>query len=366
MKTFGSGQAYERPRIRRTLQEIEVPTGDIYLIHSGSRQDLRIQDPDQRERDLLHALDGSETLAGLEVKFGPARVKEVVAALGQWGALEDAADDALIPPAVRTRFDRQLRYFSDVSSELPPSQCQQRLESATVAVLGVGGLGGWSALSLACCGIGRMIIADGDRVELTNLNRQVLYGEGDIGRLKVEVAAERLAALNSKMDLKILPGRLEGEKAIGGVIAGSDVVIDAIDWPAHYVEHWVNSACFSAGVPYISMSHAPPTARVGPFYVPGRTGCYACQDTAYRREYPLFDLMVDQMSANPSPAAVVGPACAHIGGHVALDLLHYLTDIAPPSTLGTAYVYDLRTMECTRKPIKQEPDCPVCGPPGSP
>ena len=83
--------------------------------------------------------------------------------------------------------------------------------------------------------------------------------------------------------------RLESEVEIADFIAGADIVIDAADWPAHDIERWCNSACFEAGIPYITMSHFPPIARVGPLYVPGRTGCFACQETAYRREYPLFD-----------------------------------------------------------------------------
>lgn len=361
MGTIVSPKVPARPRLRRTLQRIDAPGGDVYLLDPGGREDLEIKAPDESERRLLDALDGTRTRTALEAEFGGARVEEVIAALGRWGAVEDAADDDRLEPEILARFDRQLRYFGDVSSGPVPSECQESLEGATVAVLGVGGLGAWSALSLAGCGIGRMVLVDCDRVELTNLNRQVLYGEADIGRLKVEVAAERLRSLNSKLDLEVVPKRLEGEEEIGAVISDSSVVIDAIDWPAHHVEHWVNSACFAAGIPFISMSHSPPIARVGPFYLPGRTGCYACQEIAYRRKYPLFDLMVDQLNATPSPAAVVGPACAQIGGHVALDLMHFLTGVAPPSTLGSAFVYDLRTMECERKLVEKEPDCKVCG-----
>ncbi|HEX6204983.1 MAG TPA: ThiF family adenylyltransferase [Solirubrobacterales bacterium] len=340
---------------------MDGPDGDIYLLDSGSTKDLKLEKVDETDRRLLRALDGTTALPDLEENFGPERVRGVIAALDTWGALEDAADDDRIAPDALERFDRQLRYFSDVSPERSPSQCQGQLEQATVAVLGVGGLGGWSALSLACCGIGKMILVDCDKVERSNLNRQVMYGEADIGRLKVEVAAEKLSALDSSIEIEVLSTRLESAGEIRTVVSDAQVVIDAVDWPAHYIEHWVNEACFDLGIPYISMSHSPPNARVGPFYLPGSTGCYACQEIAYKRQYPLYDLMVEQIAASPSPGAVVGPACAHIGGHVSLDLMHYLTGIAPPSTLGIAYIYDLRTMSYRQEPIHQEPDCPVCG-----
>jgi bacteriocin biosynthesis cyclodehydratase domain-containing protein len=228
-------------------------------------------------------------------------------------------------------------------------------------VLGVGGLGGWSALNLACVGVGEMLLVDFDRVEMSNLNRQVLYGESDIGRLKAEAAAERLSAFNSSIQVEARVQKLDSEAAIAETIAGYDMVIDACDWPAHDIEHWINSACFAARIPFIAMSHFPPIARVGPLYVPGWTGCFACQEIGYRRTYPLFDVAIEQQRGQESPAATLGPACGLIGGHIGLDVMHYLTDLAQPSTLGCGHIYDLRTMEVEREPVVPEPDCPICG-----
>jgi bacteriocin biosynthesis cyclodehydratase domain-containing protein len=351
----------QRPRLKRTTERMESPDGDLYLVRSGVGEDLQIEQPDDKGRRLLAALDGKQTREQLEEEFGQEEVGDLIAQLEELGVVEDAADEDLIDDEVIARFDRQLRYFSDITAGPTPSQCQERLESARVAVLGVGGLGGWSALALSCCGIGEMLLVDFDRVELTNLNRQVLYGEADIGQPKAEAAAERLASFNSRMRLGVLAKRLESEAEIAATIEGYDVVIDAIDWPAHDVEHWVNSACFATGIPYISMSHSPPVARIGPFYVPGTTGCYACQEIAYRRTYPLLDLVIEQLRAKSSPAATLGPACALIGGQVALDVMHYLTGLAEPSTLGAAHVYDLRTMEKQREAVEPEASCQVCG-----
>lgn len=350
-----------RPRIKRTTEQIEAPNGDLYLMRPSAGADVHIEDPDAEGRRLLAALDGSCSRAELEGRFGEDAVSDLLAQLEELGLVEDAADDDLIPAATVERFDRQIRYFADITTGPTPSQCQARLESARIVVLGVGGLGGWSALSLACCGIGKMLLIDSDRVEETNLNRQVLYTEADIGRLKVEVAAERLRAFNSRMRLETVPEKVDGEASVAALVDGYDLVIDAADWPAHEIEQWVNSACFAAEVPYITMSHFPPIARVGPLYVPGVTGCFACQVAAYRRNYPMFDVAIEQRRAKPSPAATLGPACGLIGGQVGLDVMHYLTGLAEPSTQGVGHIYDLRSMEVEREPVVPEPDCPVCG-----
>ncbi len=339
---------------------MESPDGDLYLMRPSAGADVHIEQPDDEGLRLLAALDGSRTREELEREFGEEEVGDLLAQFEELGVVEDAADDDLIEGEVVARFDRQLRYFSDISTGPAPSRCQGRLEGARIAVLGVGGLGGWTALALSCCGIGEMLLVDFDRVELTNLNRQVLYGEADIGRLKAEAAAERLASFNSRTRLEVLAKRLESEAEIGATIEGYDLVIDAIDWPAHEVERWVNSACFAAGIPFVAMSHFPPIARVGPFYVPGVTGCYVCQEISYRRSYPMFDIAIEQRQGKLSPGATLGPACALIGGHVALDIVHHLTGLAAPSTLGAGHVYDLRTMQVEREDVVPEPDCPVC------
>ena len=351
-----------RPRIKRTTEPIGSPEGDVYLMRPSADSDIRIEKPNEEERQLLESLDGEHTLEQLQEKFGEEAVGDLISQLQELEIVEDAADDDLLPAAELARFDRQLRYFSDIGSRgLTPSECQRRLREAKVAVLGVGGLGGSAALWLASIGVGEMWLIDGDRVEASNLNRQILFAEAEIGLLKVEAATARLRAFNSAMRVTSTARRLESQAEIADFIDGADVVIDAADWPAHDIERWCNSACFEAGIPYITMSHFPPIARVGPLYVPGTTGCFACQETAYRREYPLFDVAVEQRRAKASPAATLGPACGLIGGQVALDIMHLLTGLAEPSTLGASHIYDLRTMEVEREQVVPEPGCPVCG-----
>ncbi len=351
-----------RPRIKRTTEPIDSPDGDILLMRPSAGTDIRIESPDEAERGLLAALDGEHTLEQLHEEFGEEAVGDAISKMQELEVIEDAADDDLLAEGELARFDRQLRYFSDVGTDgLTPSECQRRLREAKVAVLGVGGLGGTAAWALACCGVGEMWLIDGDRVEVSNLNRQILYTEADIGLLKVEVAAARLRAFNSAMKVTATARLLESEVEIADFIDGADVVVDAADWPAHDIERWCNAACFEAGIPYITMSHFPPIARVGPLYVPGKTGCYICQETAYRRRYPLFDVAIEQRRAKPAPAATLGPACVQIGGQVAMEVMHLLTGLCEPSTLGVSQICDLRTMAVEREPVVPEPDCPVCG-----
>jgi molybdopterin/thiamine biosynthesis adenylyltransferase len=351
-----------RPRLKRTVDTVESAAGDIYILRPGEGSDLVIEQPDATARRLLAALDGSRTAAELDREFGAERARGALADLAEAALLEDAADDDLTPAAERARFDRQLRYFADLASDsIPAAEYHRRIRTARVALLGVGGLGSWAAYALACCGVGELVLVDGDRVEESNFNRQILYRERDVGRVKVEAAAEALGAFNSACGLTPVARRLEGVDAIAEVIDGADIVVNAADWPAHDIERWTNAACFAAGLPFITMSHAPPVARVGPMYVPDQTGCYACQEEAYRATHPLYDELVEQHRGRPSPAPTLGPVCAFIGGQVALEVLHQVTGLLAPATLGAAHIYDLRTMAVTREAVPKLPSCPVCG-----
>jgi bacteriocin biosynthesis cyclodehydratase domain-containing protein len=352
----------ERPRLKRTTETFTAPGGDLHLMRPSDDNDVVVEAPTDEQRELLRALDGTHRLAELEERFGSEEVGQTISQLRELQVVEDAADDDLIPAPERERFDRQLRCFSDAGGGAPtPSECQERLRDAKVAVLGVGGLGGSSARSLASCGVGELWLVDGDRVEASNLNRQTLYTVADIDLLKVEVAAARLRAFYPSMRVTSAARRLSSAEEVAEFVAGADVVVDTADWPAFEFERWCNAACFEAGIPYISMSHFSWVARVGPFYVPGRTGCYSCQEIAYRREYPLFDVAMEGAPINGAEAATLGPACDQIGGEVAREVMHLLTGLTDPPTLGVAHTQNLMTREVRRDEIVPQPECPVCG-----
>src|ERR1044072_10011480 len=113
-----------RPRIKRTTEQIEAPNGDLYLLRPSAGADVHIENPDPDGRRLLEALDGSLEREELVERFGEEAVNSLLAQLEELGLVEDAADDDLISAPVSERYDRQIRYFSDITTGPPPSQCQ--------------------------------------------------------------------------------------------------------------------------------------------------------------------------------------------------------------------------------------------------
>ena len=350
------------PRLKTTTEVFTSPEGDICLMRPSGEADLVLGDAGERDRRLVAALDGRTPRDALEADFGTEQVAELIALLESEGLLEDAAAYAALSVEERGRYDRQLRYFADLAPDgVSAPDCQLRLRDAHVVVLGVGGLGSWAALSLACCGVGELTLVDGDTVEISNLNRQVLFAADDIGRPKARVAAAAIERFNPGITVEPVVRTLGSQAEIGAAVRGSSFVVDAADRPAHDIERWVNAACFEAGVPFITLSHSPPVGRVGPMYAPGETGCFECQEATYRECYPLYDELVEQRRAKPSPAATLGPVCAFVGGQVALEVVHRLTGLVRPASLGRSYVYDLRTMTVAHEDVPVVAGCRVCG-----
>ena len=357
-----------RPRLKQAIEVVPASDGRLYLLRGEAADDFAIDD-DPPARLLLGALDGSRSPAEVaalvseeHAAASAAAVIDSIGELAELGLVEDAADDDALPPRDRARYERQLRYFGElVGPRASRAEPQRALGSARVVLLGVGGLGTWAAYALASTGIGRLDIFDGDDVEISNLNRQILFGESDLGRPKAIVAAESLARFNPHMKVCGTPRRLSGPGDVGAAVDGADFVVDAADWPAHSIERWVSAACFERDIPFITMSSLPPLARLGPLFVPGETGCYLCLEAHYREQQPLYDELSAGKGLVPSPAAQFGPLCGVIGSHVAMETVHFLTGLVRPTTVGRALMVDARTMAITEQEVPRRPNCPVCG-----
>jgi len=331
----------------------------------GHGDALALPDLPDHMRALLAGLDGSRTLDGL-AELHPELTADDVSGtldqLGELGLIEDAAADAdWLDDAERDRYDRQLEYFGELAAgRLARGACQAELRSARVVVIGLGGLGAWALWALAAAGVGRLVGIDGDVVERSNLNRQTLYREQDLGTPKAVAAGRTIAAFNSGISFEPVPRRLESEAEVAAAVAGADFVIEAADWPPYRLSRWINSACADALVPHVGASQFPPLVRVGPTFVPGRHGCLACLEESARARDPLFDELAAWRQRADTFAATFAPACSLIGGVLSSDVIHHITGLAEPATLGASLVIDMRTLEQRRVPVVPVPGCPVC------
>jgi bacteriocin biosynthesis cyclodehydratase domain-containing protein len=359
-----------RIALRETVEAFTAADGNIYVLRGGTDAEFVIEDPSPLDRalvELLHAPASTVELRAALARRGhdapEGAVETAVAELADLGLVGEhpVRYDGLAPED-RERYDRQLVYFGDLLEEGAAAvEAQQRLLAATVTIVGCGALGSWTAAGLACAGVGRIVLIDDDTVELSNLNRQVLFRREDVGRRKVDAAADALRAFNPRLGVETVHTRIEGPDDVARVAAGADLVVGTADHPPHQIARWLNQGCLAAGVPHVTAAQFAPLVRVGPLYRPGVTGCHACQELAAREAYPDYDALVAYRQGRPIEGAVLGPPSALIGAILSMDAVHLITGVAEPSTQSRALIVDMRDMSVSGDTVPARPDCELCG-----
>jgi molybdopterin-synthase adenylyltransferase len=224
---------------------------------------------------------------------------------------------------------------------------QQRLERASVLIVGLGGLGSVASLYLANAGVGHLLINDFDRVDATNLPRQVLFRVSDVGEYKTHATAERLRAANGVPRVNVLNRQLD-EDELKDAASACDLVLDCTDnFPTRLR---LNRACVEAGKPLVSGAAIRFEGQVAVFANHGAEGpCYRC---LYSDE--------DENFANCAGQGVLAPVAGTIGAMLATEALKLLIGI-PSGLRDRLWIYDGLSGATRVVAIRKNPACPVCG-----
>ncbi len=238
------------------------------------------------------------------------------------------------------------RYQRHLSLQEIGSAGQEKLKAARVLIVGAGGLGSPAALYLAAAGCGTLGLLDFDRVDVSNLQRQVLFDTAALGVPKAQAGRARLMGLNP--EIRVIAHTLELRAAnVRSVLEGYDLVIDGSDRLS--TRYLVNDACVIAGKPLVS-------AAIHRFegqlltYVPGRGPCYRC----------LFPAAADGMVANCAEAGVLGVLPGVLGVLQATEAIKLITGAGTPLT-GKLLTYDALELRFQEFKVARRPDCAVCG-----
>ena len=224
---------------------------------------------------------------------------------------------------------------------------QEKLLSARVLIVGMGGLGCPVAMYLAAAGVGTLVLADFDAVDLTNLQRQIAHTTDDIGKSKVESVQNTIGALNP--DVKTIPfnDRLEGNPLFKQVEA-ADVVVDASD--NFSTRFAINEACVKSGTPLVSGAAIQMEGQVIVVDPSNReSGCYGC----------LYE-EVDDVRLSCSENGVLAPLVGIIGSVQALETIKVIIGFGE-SLNGYLLVLDAANIQWQKFKLNRNPDCPVCG-----
>ncbi|MBL8523740.1 MAG: HesA/MoeB/ThiF family protein [Betaproteobacteria bacterium] len=226
-------------------------------------------------------------------------------------------------------------------------EAQQRLAQSSALVIGAGGLGSAALMYLASAGVSRVTVADGDQVDLTNLQRQIIHRESSVGVNKALSAAKTLSAINSTIEICAVEHRLEGS-VLHQQVAAADVVLDCSD--NFRTRHAINRACVQFGKPLVSGAGIRFDGQLTSFdFRRSDTPCYHC-------------LFPDDPEAEEERCAVMGvfaPVVGIIGAMQAAEAIRLLTEVGQPLT-GRLLMLDARNMSWQSVKFRRDDQCAIC------
>jgi molybdopterin/thiamine biosynthesis adenylyltransferase len=249
--------------------------------------------------------------------------------------------------STRLTTDQIERYSRQIMVPELGGKGQVRLRESRVLIVGAGGLGSPAAFYLAAAGIGTLGLVDADRVELSNLQRQILYATSDIGRQKVESARVKLTQLNSDVEVIVYPIRIEENNA-AEIFSGFHFIIDGSD--NFSTKFLVNDVAVSLG---IAFSHAGIVRLQGQTMtvIPGRSACYRC---LFREPPPPGEILSCQQ------AGILGAVAGTLGSIQATEAIKYLTGFEEGLLTDRLLTYDARGMNFHTIEVRRDSHCIAC------
>jgi len=272
-------------------------------------------------------------------------------------ALSDGDDVSILPAVaggssetgeqVSDLSEKELdRYSRQVMLEEIGYQGQLKLKQASVCVVGVGGLGNPIAIRLAAMGVGKIRIVDRDVIELSNLHRQTMFNEDDVGQVKVETAAKKLRKLNADIIIEELPVSINDYTALD-VVDGCDVVIDALD--SVNARYSLNKACIEKKIPFVTGAAVGVTGQSFTI-LPNETACYHC----------LFPALDEDSMPTCSIEGVHPSILSIIGGIEVSEAVKIITG-KQPSLKDKVLHVDLENLIFNFTKVSRVQECSVCG-----
>lgn len=236
---------------------------------------------------------------------------------------------------------------------------QQRLGSSHVIFLGCGGIGNLVSVTLATAGVGHITLVDADRIETSNLTRQYLFTESDVGALKCTTLGRELRSRNSAIRVREIEREIKGRSDLDA-LPPADLIVLSADAPG--LTELVNDYCVGSGTDWLNVCYVNDIAVWGPLVVPGETGCWACHRLV-ARGFPGdsdLDAMVSRIN-HRYQAPSYGPTNMLSASLAGLDVLKHLGDFGIPHSLNRRVGVWTHELCLDEQKSDRDPKCPTCG-----
>lgn len=359
---------FQIPRYLGLLSVREEKRSKFRLQFGFSNRQRRELVVDREGLNMLAALTTASTASELSksLRAPPAVVRSSLKALADGGFVTEKRE---VPRRLR-RYDRHLLFYGLQGADA--LRAQTEISRSRIALIGMGGIGSWVSMNLIGAGFKELRLIDFDTIELSNLTRQILYTEKDLGRHKADVASERLKERNSQTEISTVHLQLSGTKQLKRALKGFDFVVLSADRPAK-IHDWVDEVCVELQIPYLNVGYRDGVGVVGPMTDPGRTSCYQCHKPRVAKSDARSATLGEAQAGTVECGELIshfdsryqapsfGPLNAMVSSLAAVELIKLIAKIGEVRSYGVELEVDPMTFEIVETPYPRDETCWHCG-----
>ena len=357
-------------KIKNTVHPFYIQ-GETVLTTSGNM--FRIEDPHKVVFNMINQMVGKDAkeiykeISDSSKEITLDAINDVISQLDELKLLEDSSfnETIQIDGYNTQRWSRNIDFFG-AFCKLKDNKydIQNKIKNFKITLLGLGGVGSHMLLDLVSMGFINITAVDFDTVDLSNLNRQIIYNEDDIGSKKIDSAKKRLDVYLPNNKINYIDKYIDSTHTVKEVIQGSDMVVCCIDRPPEAL-YWVNEACVKEGIPFIS-GGVDTAISIIYSVIPRKTGCFQCwkdsveQNSSLMKEVNKKEIELMNSGTVPWRPAVVNLVAVH-SGMILSEIVKYVMNL-PLSTTNKATHFYFETLQTkVVAEWKHNKNCPVCG-----
>lgn len=353
-----------KPKIKEIVTPLIKHENKIRIGYHEKAFDLT--DEDHKIESLISSFDGKKDLEEL-AKMNNMKLEDLVGLINTFDNIKILEDRDLMKDLLneqeKERYRANFTYFEYYTDLYKSSyDMQKKIKNSHVLILGLGGAI-QDVATLASLGVGKITGLDFDTVECSNLNRQYIYKENDVGKLKTEAAKKRIKEINSDIELNIINKKITSSEDISSLLSNVDLVISGIDSPGIISSRWVNFACIEKNVPVIFSGINGNKILMNKLSSKGE-GCFDCFLIDCLRNDPIFKYQLNTLYGYTfeKKNTAIAPTVSILSGFITAEVMKHLLNLENQMCASYMYQFDLNGLTMNSDYYwEKSNECPTCG-----
>ncbi|WP_312756038.1 HesA/MoeB/ThiF family protein [Rummeliibacillus suwonensis] len=356
----------KKPKIRSSVSCVVHENNVIEFFLSNTRRQVMMRVPNENIINLLLSLDGMKSIEEISKDYrlnlsAKENMVKMFNFLERKNVIIDA--DKEWDKNDYQRFRRVLNFIEDYVSEYEQKiKAWNNIRGSHVVIIGLGAVGTWVAFQLAQSGVRNFSLIDADKVEMTNLHRQLGFGINDIGRNKIDVVQERLLEMDSEISVNKVYRYID-ETGIDEYVKNSSLVVNCADKPTvDQTTLWVGESCMKYQIPHIiAGGYNLHLSLIGQTIIPFQSACVKCFETRLNEVNQIDTSNIRKLHIENRKIGSFGPMCAISASIAAMEAVKVLSRVIKPANLNRRGEFDIYSMDVKYMDISHDENCEWCG-----